>query len=68
MLPESLKLLPLIASAMLKLDAFAINAKPNLGRCVAGCVCVRVCVLRASSVVSGVVVLLFLCFSVCLRV
>jgi len=31
-LPESLKLLPLIMASVLKLDAFSINKKPNLGR------------------------------------
>lgn len=31
-LPESLKLLPLLVAAMLKIDAFGQNTKPNLGR------------------------------------
>ena len=31
-LPESLKLLPLVMSSALKLDAFGLNKKPNLSR------------------------------------
>lgn len=53
-LPESLKLLPLLTAAILKMDAFGINGKPNLARC-ASCVCCVSCIFSCSH--------MFMCFA-----